>query len=374
MRVLFLIYSLAGGGAERVTGGLANHWARAGHEVTVVVWGSSDKEAEQAYVLDERVTIEILNLGSEPSSLTAALAVNWRRISVIGSVLSARRPDVVIGMMTTASVLLALAGGARDMIRIGTERTYPPLAPMSRAWRLARPIAYARLHAVVAQTEQAADWLRCWTAAQRIEVINNPVIEGGRAGPVVSPISLIPAGARLLLAVGRLVPEKQFDGLIDCFGELARTRPDWHLAILGEGSERERLERRRADSACPECIHLVGRVANVDAWLAHADLFVMSSRFEGFPNSLLEAYCAGVPCISFDCLTGPSTIINNGEDGVLVEPNNFPKLAKALGRLMDHRAARWKLAAAAVVRAGRFEISAIAARWEALFVDLGEHP
>jgi glycosyltransferase involved in cell wall biosynthesis len=275
MRILFLIYSLGGGGAERVTCGLANYWARAGHAVTVVVWGASDKEDEQTYALDESVTVETLNLGSAPSSFIAALAVNRRRIAVIGSVLKARRPDVVIGMMTTASVLLALAPGARDMIRIGTERTYPPLATMSRVWRVARPFVYARLDAVVAQTEEAAEWLRCSTFAKRIEVINNPVFKGGRTGSVVSPTSLIPTDARVLLAVGRLTPGKQFDGLVQCFDELARTRPDWHLALLGEGGERERLGRLRAASNCADRVHLVGRVANVDAWLARADLFVI---------------------------------------------------------------------------------------------------
>ncbi|AWN40546.1 glycosyltransferase family 4 protein [Methylobacterium durans] len=370
MRIMFIIYSLAGGGAERVTVALANHWVDARHEVTIVLLGAADESDGRAYVVDSRVSIEPLGLNTRSSSFVAGLVANQRRIGAIGSVVRSRRPDVVIGMMSTPSILLALADAPRGAIRIGTERIYPPFSDMSSLWRMARPLAYARLDAVVAQTEQTADWLRSKSFARRVEVIHNPILQGGRAGPEVPPSSLLSPQSRVLLSIGRLAPQKQFAELIRAFGELARTRSDWHLVILGQGEERERLEACRAASACAERIHLVGRIANVEPWIARADLFVLSSSFEGFPNALLEAYCGGAPCVAFDCPTGPSTILTHDEDGILVAPNDFSALTESLGTLMDQPAARAVLRARAIAGAGRFEIAAIAARWEALFTDL----
>jgi glycosyltransferase involved in cell wall biosynthesis len=187
-------------------------------------------------------------------------------------------------MMTTAAALVALAKGPPGLLRIGAERTYPPFSELSPVWRVARPLAYGRLNAVVAQTEQAAVWLRTRTLARRIEVINNPLIEGGRAGPVVDP-GVLPGEARVLLAVGRLSAEKQYEALIGAFDRLASSRPDWRLVILGEGPQRDLLEQRRGAAVHGDRVHLLGRVANVDEWSARAQLFVMSSRFEGFPNA-----------------------------------------------------------------------------------------
>ncbi|KAB1070762.1 glycosyltransferase family 4 protein [Methylobacterium planeticum] len=374
MRIMFIIYSLSGGGAERVTVALANHWVDARHEVTIVLLSAADGDDGQAYAVDDRVSIEPLGLDTRSSSVAAALVANRRRIAAIGSVLRSRRPDVVVGMMSTPSILLALARAPRSALRIGTERIYPPFSDLSPLWRAARPLAYARLDAVVAQTEQAADWLRTRSFARRVEVIHNPILEGGRSGPEVSPPSLLPPQSRLLLSVGRLAPQKQFAELLRTFDALARTRPDWHLVILGHGEERDLLEARRRASACAERIHLLGRIANVETWIGRADLFVLASSFEGFPNALLEAYCAGAACVAFDCPTGPSTILTHDEDGILVAPNDFAALTDALGTMMDRPVAREALGARALAGAGRFEIAAIAARWEALFTDLAAHP
>lgn len=370
MRICFLIYGLGGGGAERVTVGLASHWARSGHDVTIVAWGATGAGSEQAYTLDPRVRVEWLGLGADAQSRQDALIANWRRLAAVRTMLNVHRPDVAIAMMHTSSVLLALAPGQKDTIRIGTERVYPPFSETSLLWRLARPLAYRRLAAVVAQTIESGDWLRRRTLARRVAVIANPYQCQGRTGPDIAPSSLLPRGSKLCLAVGRLSWQKQYDRLVEVFAEVAAPRPEWHLCILGEGSERAQLERIRASTACPERIHFVGRVGNVEKWLEHARIFVMSSRYEGFPNALLEAYCSGVPSISFDCPSGPSTIITSGEDGILVKGGDFQSLGVELGSLMDNGQLGYQLASRAASRAGKFSVAAIAGEWEELFQDL----
>ena len=111
----------------------------------------------------------------------------------------------------------------------------------------------------------------------------------------------------MLLSVGRLTKQKGFDQLISHFATLARSHANWDLIILGEGEERTALEAQIADADLTQRIKLPGRVNNVSEWYADADLFVMSSRFEGSPNVLLEAMAHGVPAVSFDCPTGPGT-------------------------------------------------------------------
>jgi glycosyltransferase involved in cell wall biosynthesis len=113
-----------------------------------------------------------------------------------------------------------------------------------------------------------------------------------------------------------------------------------------------------------------GIVGNVGAWYAHADLYAMTSRSEGFPNALAEAMSHGLPAVSVDCDTGPRDIIRDGIDGLLVPPNNPAALVDALDRIMGDAAFRVQLAARARDARERFSIEKIAGMWDALFDEL----
>lgn len=122
----------------------------------------------------------------------------------------------------------------------------------------------------------------------------------------------------MLLAVGRLVEGKGFGPLIETFSRLAQDFPDWMLVILGEGPDREALEHQVQSVGLVGRIRLPGQAGNASRWYKAADLYVMSSRSEGFPNTLIEAMTHGLPTASFDCDTGPRNIIHHGMDGLLV--------------------------------------------------------
>ena len=175
-------------------------------------------------------------------------------------------------------------------------------------------------------------------------------------------------GVRLLLAVGRLVEQKGFDWLLAAFCELAQKHPRWDLVILGEGPLRAELEGAARSARLEGRVFLPGRMGNLGEWYEHADLYVMSSRYEGFGNTLVEGLAHGLPAVSFDCDTGPRDIIRHEIDGLLVPPEDVASLAAAPGP-PDGR--RRTCAASSPQRAvearERFSIERIAKKWEKLF-------
>jgi glycosyltransferase involved in cell wall biosynthesis len=175
-----------------------------------------------------------------------------------------------------------------------------------------------------------------------------------------------------LLAVGRLSEEKRFNYLIETFANLATKYPHWDLVILGEGVLRSDLEQQIRELVLEKRIFLMGRVGNVGEWYESADLYVMSSRFEGFPNTLIEAMSYGLAAVSFDCDTGPRDIIRHEIDGLLVPSENIVALTAALGRLMSDEELRLRLAKRAIEVRERFSIEKITQLWEQLFDEVGK--
>ena len=241
---------------------------------------------------------------------------------------------------------------------------------MDPLWELLRRWTYRRLSAVTALTHETKTWLQENTFARQVAVIPNglewplPV-----QAPIVAPRNLVPDGMHLLLAVGRLDPQKGFDWLVDIFCRLSVQYPDWILVILGEGPQRNTLELQISKQSLNAKILLPGSVGNVADWYLRADLFVFSSRFEGFGNTLVEALAHGVPAVSFDCETGPRDIIRNGVDGLLVSANDVPALEGTLDQLMRDELLRRKFAERARDARDRFSMERIAGMWETLFAE-----
>jgi glycosyltransferase involved in cell wall biosynthesis len=168
----------------------------------------------------------------------------------------------------------------------------------------------------------------------------------------------------VILAVGRLVKQKGFDSLLEAFSSLVRPHPTWDLAILGEGEERIDLERRRHALGLDGRVFLPGKVGNVGDWYERADIFALSSNYEGFPNALAEAMGYGLPAVSYDCLTGPRDIIREGIDGYLVRPvGDAQCFASALRRLIEDDEMRRRMSLKAVEVRTRFSRSKILTQW-----------
>lgn len=367
MNLLILIHSLSSGGAERVTANLANHWAAKGWAITIVSMTSTESDF---YELDPRVRRIGLGLAGDSSGVISAIFQNYKRVQAIKKVLREIRPNAALGMMTAASVLLAIANAtSHEKVRvIGTEHVDPSRMPLGRFWEGLRAYWYGKLDAVAALTEQSAQWLRDNTAAKSIVVIPNAVPWPLPAqAPIRLPTDYVPPGSKILLAVGRLSHEKGFDILIDVFSRLAPKLPQWHLAILGEGGMRGELERQVREAGLDTRISMPGLAGNLTEWYSAASVYVMTSRYEGFGNTLVEAMAHGCAVVSFDCESGPRNIIQTGKDGLLVPAEDAGALEKCLYRLMVDEQCREGLAANAVGVRARFSMPTVSEQWEQLF-------
>jgi glycosyltransferase involved in cell wall biosynthesis len=366
MRIALAISSLGGGGAERVMVALANAWAERGHEVTLVTLSSSDRDR---YVLDPAVRRVALGLAGLSTNALAGVAHNATRLFALRRAITTFQPDVVISFIAKNNVLvLASLLGTRVPV-IVSERTFPVAYGVRGAWRVMYRLLYPRAAAVVVQTQRCAGALG--TLARKVAVIPNPVLPNpaeDSAGTQGSgrPRSVRSDGRRTLLAVGRLAHEKGFDLLIRAFARIAGTHADWDLVIMGEGKLRAGLVQMIDATGLASRISLPGFDPHVREAMRRADLFVLSSRFEGIPNVLLEAMSEGRACVSFDCDTGPRELIEHGRNGWLVPAGDVPALAEALDSLMCDADLRERLGIRARDVRTRYSLPVILGQWDEL--------
>jgi glycosyltransferase involved in cell wall biosynthesis len=362
----FFIYSLSGGGAERATTTLANYWAAKGWRIAIITIAS---RADDFYQIDPSIKRISLDLAHNANGPLVATWYNFRRIFALRHALKATKPELVIAMMTSANVVLAFASLGLGHRRIGAEHIHPPQLPLGRVWEFLRRQTYGFLHAVTALTHQSADWIRLNTNARKVVVIPNPILWPLPSHePTVRTEEVCKPGRRIVLAVGRLAPQKQFHVLLEAFARVCTARSEWDLVILGDGPERPSLQALVKSRALTEKIFLPGTVGNIGDWYARANIFALTSRFEGFPYALVEAMAYGLAVLSYDCDTGPREILSHGQTGILVPPSSTEGIAEALLRLMNDEQLRSKMGQRATEIRERLSLERIAGQWEHLFL------
>jgi glycosyltransferase involved in cell wall biosynthesis len=176
--------------------------------------------------------------------------------------------------------------------------------------------------------------------------------------------------AKVVYSAGRLRKQKGFDFLIPAWAETAHLHPEWRLRLRGAGELRERLEALIEEYDVTDTVTLEGPADDIGADMAQASIFVLSSRFEGFPLTLLEAMSKGMGVVSFDCPTGPADIIDDHRNGLLVPPQDIESLAHAIREMVEDEELRRRAGAAAVETAQQYTMEAIGPQWEALFSEL----
>ena len=322
MRIVFLIQDCTTvGGTERVTCCLASEMARQGHDVTLLsVFGV---EGKCSFEMDERVKFDILADKQYNLAMSKFARLN-RLFHVIGRVKrhdDLLNADVVIAQKFFAA-LLAISAGFKRKTVIGDHYPYKLYR---EPWLTLRNMVYRKARVVVVLTESyKQDYIN--HGVNRVEIVENMI-------PIV-PQNHIDSNDKVILAVGRLAKEKGFDTLIKSVAGIREKIDGWRVEICGEGEEREKLEQLIADNHLDDVIILRGLVGDVTSEYQKATFGVMSSRYEGFPMTLLEAAACGLPMVSFDCPEGPGVVLGNG-GGVLVRNQDADALGEAIVMMIE---------------------------------------
>ena len=358
-KLLIVIGSLAAGGTERVAAVMAGHWAANGHVVSLLTYTGM---AIDHYPISNSVQRRRIDLMWNVRGLASRLASAFRRRSILRESILDEPVDMIISFGDLSNVRVLASGLGGGIPIVVTERTDPRQHVLPLAWRVLRRLLYPFAAAVVVQTESVAQWARRFVAAERVHVIPNPV----RPPPPVRSRPDALGNRRTVIAVGRLSREKGVDLLVHAFARAALSS-EWQLVILGDGPERSALEALIRTLGLEHNVLMPGVVADPERWLQHAELFVLSSRFEGFPNALLEAMSCGLAVVAFDCPSGPGEIIRTEQTGLLIPPADTDALTAAIARLArDPDLSRRLGTAAALDVAQRFNLNRVAELWEAV--------
>lgn len=362
MRITLVTPSLFCGGAERVVVSLAEGFQLKGHEVTLVTSSTKETDFYRLPVGIKRITLGAMKISHNPLE---AITNNISRLLKIRRAIKSTQPDVVIAHLTETNILTILALAQTGYPVLVTEHCDPNLISYGKSWGILRRIVYPYAAKLVSVSQGVEDYFK-WLPQSKKTVIYNPFFISTNNSESLDIPSAINPDKNWIISMGRLTKQKGFDLLLTAFSKIADKYQDWQLIILGEGELRTELENKIEQLNLTRQVILPGRVSNPFPLIKQAKLFVMASRFEGFPMAHGEAMLCGVPIIATDCPSGPKELIRDGIDGILVPNQDISALTIAMESLITHKTVRKRLATAAPEVGKRFSLEKIISNWEQL--------
>jgi len=362
MKILLYISQFSSpGGAEKVTALMANHWAEK-HEVTLL---SSTPINEDFFELKQQVNRKVFGLNMSTKYTFIKLKVYISGVFRLRKMIKKIEPDIIISHIDMSNILMLLAIRGLNIPIIVEDHNNPEMKPLSQPWKFLKSVTYAYADKIILLIPALLSYYEK-KFHNKITYIANPL----NISTEINDIAEVKLVKPTFIAVGSLTKQKGLNYLLDAFALVQKEKPDWNLTILGEGVLRKELVEYATSLKILDKVHLPGRVSNPYAILKDADIYVMSSRFEGFPVALCEAMGVGLPCISFDCPTGPSDIINHGSNGLLVEYLNSEALAKAMILLSNNQPMRETLAKEASKINDTLHIDKIMSQWDDVILEV----
>lgn len=361
-RIIFLVADItATGGIERVITHLASQFVSEGKIVEILSVHRSHHKI--IYPLDERVEVSYVDkkikpLGS-PGSFYKLFFHLLSAIKLNAILFKKRKSIIVVNSFPMAIISFFATFFCHGNIIV--EHVY--YGYYNKFIQKIRNVLYKRYNCIVSLTDRDTYLYR----DKNLKSITIP-----------NPLSFKPTHLqesrkekKKIVAVGRLEYQKGFDILINAFSAIEKdVREGWTLDIYGEGSLREELERSISTHSLDSIINLKGNVDNLHELYYQYDIFIFSSRFEGFGMVLLEAMSCALPCISFDCPTGPREILDNGQYGLLCENGNVEELKGKLILLMQDKSLRALYSGKSLTRSKHYDVSCISRLWNDLFNQL----
>lgn len=376
MKIAMVIWGLGAGGAERVLTSLANAWCLT-KDVTVIT--ITDDVVDHYGLSDSIQRRTLYSVGSQeaappeptdmPSDLprmierVGDLVRNVRIVYRLRTEIQRIQPDVAISFIDRTNILTLLATRGLGVPVVVSERTDPRHHQVSRAEESLRRLTYPRADGLVVQTESVRRWARDIVSEPCVSVIPNPVV----VEPEVADLN---RREPIIAAVGRLIRSKGYDHLLRAFAAIATRHPEWTLQVAGQGPELEGLQSLAGELEIADRVDFLGLIPDTSVLLRRAAVFAQASRYEGFPNALLEAMAWGLAPLSTDCPSGPAEIIEHGVNGLLVPTHDIGAFEDGLDYLLSSRNARISLGRAARESMSRFALPTVLRMWDEVVAEV----
>jgi GalNAc-alpha-(1->4)-GalNAc-alpha-(1->3)-diNAcBac-PP-undecaprenol alpha-1,4-N-acetyl-D-galactosaminyltransferase len=351
-RLILVTSCLGGGGAETIVATMATHWAESGAEVHVIALRAD--ETTPARTFPPTVRIHRLALISEHNPIFDLRHIE--RLLRLRRLLLGLEPYAVVSFIDKLNVAVLMCLMGTGIPVIATEHLVPWKNRLGLVWERLRAAVYPSAWAVISPTQAMTEWFKTRYAGRYLTL------------PYPGHRDLAPdppdERSQIIFSAGRLVREKGFDLLLSAFADVSGKRSDWRLEIAGEGPDRGVLTEQIKGLGLESKVCLPGHVNDVAARMRSAELFVLSSRHEAYPMVLCEAMASGVAIIASDCPTGPRSMIENDENGLLVPSEDRDALGAAIMQLIDDRPRRRRLGAAALVKARQLSSNIVMPDWD----------
>lgn len=345
MKILLFVDKLFGGGAERVASILLNHLCNK-HDVTAIIFN----DRQPTYPIDSRIKIQKIVVDNK-----IRIWHPFERLIKIHKAIKTNAPDLIISFIVEQNSRVLLSNFLPKRKIIVSERT--TIQKKQSIWRLfIRHILYRFASKVVFVSEsdyKYAKWLKNKT------FIYNPLS--------CEIINELPNREKTIVAISsqRRWHVKGFDLLIQAWDKIAKSHPNWELQFVG-ATDDNHISNLAKSYGIDNQVNFLGWSDKIDKILQTKCIYVLSSRNEGFPNSLIEAMSQGCACVAFDCKTGPNEIITDGKSGLLAINGNVDDLAVKLQRLIEDENLRQRLSISATEEVKRFDKELIMKQWDEL--------
>ncbi len=365
MRILIMVHSLTGGGAERVAALWAKGFVERGYEVGMVL--SCSENTPITYKVPD--TIKIYRLNSWlANKLHRKLGFDYYYVWNLSRVVKDFQPDVIIGVMQPWTEWARKATRGMNIPIVNTEHNSferPESAPMSKRRMKEKYVWNKRYHQVTVLNN--ADKICTEGKLNNVTVLPNPL--------AFIPAKHLPKKENVVLAAGRLTDwhYKGFDILIKVWGQVAPVFPNWRLEIAGKGSQKDEeiLLKMMEEEGLSQSVTLLGYQEDMLPIYQRSSIFMLTSRYEGFGMVLIEAMSQGCAPIVCDYKGRQHEIITDSSEGVLCEPENIEVLVKALTKMISDDDYRKGVEHGAIERSKDFCLDKIIDRWKEIFNKLG---
>lgn len=354
--IAFIIGKLSLGGAQRVISTLSNILIKK-YNITII----TTVKSKPFYSLDKRINLvacydedEVL-LNS--TNLLHSIKLNYNTSKRVTHIVKVEKIDVIIGFITKTNIYAVIAAKLNSIPSIISERTNPDNAKIPVFWKVLRKIVYPFTNYLVVQTLNVREFYIKWINPNKIILLPNPISTN-------LAIKKKECNRKnIVLTAGRLHWVKNQKMIIEAFTNINTN--NWQLLILGEGEEREELEKLIKKKNVNN-IQLLGSKSNIEDYYNEAKIFTFTSFYEGFPNALIEAMHFGLAPISTNCPSGPSELIENGVNGFLIEIGDVKALERQLEVIMNNHELRKKISENAMLSTKKYQAAEVTKQWDNL--------